>query len=56
MARLSTRLYRAARIANTAGALASGKPKRAGRRVRNLAVGRTLARGGFWNWLFGGKR
>lgn len=56
MPKLTSSLYKLARTVNTAQALTSGNSKRAGRRVKNVTVGRALARGGFWNWLFGGKR
>lgn len=56
MAKLSTQLYKLARNVNTIEALTSGKPKRAGRRVKNITLGRTLARGGFWRKLWGGGR
>lgn len=56
MARLSSSLYRAARTVNTLSALTSGNPKRAGRRAKNIVVGRVLARGGVWRRLWGGGR
>lgn len=54
MAGLRSRLYTAARTLGTIEALASGSPRRIGRRAVNLAVGRTLARGGVWRRLWGG--
>jgi hypothetical protein len=45
-------LYKLARNVNTLTALASGDPKRARRRVKNIIVGRALARAGFWRWLW----
>jgi hypothetical protein len=54
MARLTSSLYKAARLTNTIGALTSGDSRRAGRRVKNVVVGRVLARGGFWRKLWGG--
>lgn len=50
--RLSSTLFRAARIADDLEAVASGKPKRIARRAKNLAVGRLLGRAGFWRWLW----
>lgn len=54
MARLSSSLYKAARTARSIESLS--KPSKATRRAKNIAVGRALARGGFWNWLWGGGR
>lgn len=54
MAKLTSSLYRAARAVNTAESLSS--PRKAGWRAKNIVVGRALARGGFWNWLWGGRR
>lgn len=56
MARLTSQLYKLARTVNTLGALTSGDSRRAGRRVKNLALGRMMARGGFWRWLWGGRK
>lgn len=53
MAGFGRSLYRAARAVRTAESLSS--PRRAGRRAKNIVVGRALARGGFWRWLWGGK-
>lgn len=54
MARRSftSNLYRAARISNTLGALASGNPKRIQRRAKNLLIGRAFARIGVWRRLW----
>lgn len=49
-------LYKLARNANTARALTSANPGRIARRGRNLGLGRLLARGGLFRWLFGGRR
>jgi hypothetical protein len=49
-------LYRAARYTRTAEAIASGNPNRIARRARNVAVGRALAKAGFWSALWGGRR
>ncbi len=49
---ITSQLYRAARLSNTLGAVASGKPRRIARRARNIAVGRTLARAGVGRWLW----
>lgn len=50
---LVSSMYRAARTANTVSAIASGNPRRMGRRAGNIIVGRSLARAGFWRMLFG---
>jgi hypothetical protein len=50
--RLSSKLFRAARRVDDVEALASGDPKRVARRAKNKAVGRLLARTGFWRRLF----
>jgi hypothetical protein len=49
---LARSLYRAARIANNAETLASGNPKRIGRRAKNIMVGRALGRAGIWRRLW----
>jgi len=48
----TSQLYRSARISNNIGSVASGKPSRVVRRAGNVAKGRTLARSGFWRWLW----
>ena len=48
----TSQLYRAARISNNIGAIASGNGRRVVRRARNVTVGRALGRGGFWRWLW----
>lgn len=48
-------LYTAARAVNTAKTIASGSPRKIATRGKNIVVGRALARGGFWSWLWGGK-
>jgi hypothetical protein len=53
---LTSQLYRAARVSNDLGAIASGDPRRMARRATNVAKGRALARAGFWRWLWGGRR
>jgi hypothetical protein len=50
--RLSSCLFRAARVARDVEAVASGKPRRVARRAKNIAVGRALQRVGFWRWLW----
>jgi hypothetical protein len=50
--RLSTRLYRAARIANDVEALGSGNPRRIQRRAKNVLLGRALGRAGVWRRLW----
>ncbi len=52
MARFGSSLYKAARATRSIESLSS--PSKTARRAKNVAVGRSLARGGFWNWLFGG--
>jgi hypothetical protein len=54
MAKFSSSLYKASRTAR--GIESLGSSRKVGRRAKNVAVGRSLARGGFWNWLFGGGR
>lgn len=54
--RLARHLYRAARVVNNVEAVASGNPERVGRRAKNVVLGRALARGKVWNWLWGAKR
>jgi hypothetical protein len=49
---VSSRLFRAARIADTAEALASGNPRRMARRGKNIIVGQLLARMGVWRRLW----
>jgi len=45
-------LYRAARLSNDMGAIASGKPSRMARRAKNKTLGRLLARLRFWRFLW----
>ena len=45
-------LYRAARLANDASALASGNPHRIARRAKNKIIGRAAARAGIWRALW----
>jgi hypothetical protein len=52
MSRLVRSLYRSARITNDIETLASGNPKRITRRAKSKLVGRTLARSGFWRFLW----
>jgi hypothetical protein len=47
---LTSALCRLARLSADARAL--GSPTSAVRRVKNKAVGRLLARGGIWRWLW----
>jgi hypothetical protein len=56
MARVTSSLFRAARLFATARALASGRPARIARRAKNVAVGRAFARAGVWRRLWGGGR
>ena len=48
----TSQLYRAARISNTIGAVASGKPRRVVTRGKNIIIGRTLGRAGVWRRLW----
>jgi len=48
----TSQLYRAARLSNTIGAVASGKPRRVATRGKNIILGRALARGGFFRRLW----
>jgi hypothetical protein len=48
----TSQLYLAARVSNNMRAIASGNPRRIGRRAKNVALGRALGRGGFWRWLW----
>jgi len=50
--KLTSLLYKAARMSATATAVTSGKPSRVARRIKNKAVGRVLARSGFWRALW----
>lgn len=45
-------LFRLARLAADLTALLSGDPKKIARRGKNKAVGRGLARAGFWRRLW----
>lgn len=49
---LTSQLYRAARVSATTRAIASGNPRRIARRGKNVLVGRTLGRAGFWGRLW----
>jgi hypothetical protein len=48
----SSQLFRAARVADDFEAVSSGKPKRVRRRAKNVVLGRTLGRAGFWRRLW----
>jgi hypothetical protein len=50
---LTRHLYRAARLSNDLGALASRDPGRIANRAKNKAVGRGAARLGLWRRLWG---
>ena len=45
-------LYRLARLSADTKAVASGDPKRIGRRAKNKLLGRTLGRAGIWRRLW----
>jgi hypothetical protein len=49
---LTSQLYRAARLSNSVSAVASGNPRRAARRAKNVTLGRALGRAGAWRWLW----
>ena len=48
----TSQLYRAARISNNIGAVASGHPKRVVNRGKNIIIGRALGRAGVWRRLW----
>jgi hypothetical protein len=50
--KLTSWLFKAARLSADLDALASGDPKRMGRRGKNKLVGRSLGRVGLWCWLW----
>jgi len=45
-------LFRLARLSADIKAVASGNPKRMGRRAKNKVVGRSLGKAGFWRRLW----
>jgi hypothetical protein len=49
---LTGTLYQAARLSSDLDAVASGNPRRIGRRAKNVMLGRTLARAGVWRRLW----
>jgi hypothetical protein len=51
-AHVTSTLYRAARLSNDLGTLASGKPSRMVRRGKNKIVGRVLGRLRVWRFLW----
>jgi hypothetical protein len=50
--RLSSRLFRWARVATDVEALASGRPSRILRRGKNRVLGRLMGRAGIWRRLW----
>lgn len=50
MAKFSSSLYKAARATRSLESLSL--PSKTARRAKNIAVGRSLARGGFWRRLW----
>lgn len=51
-ARLSTKLFKAARVVDDVEAIESGDPRRVARRAKNVALGRALRRAGVWRKLW----
>ena len=49
---LVSMLFRLARLSADAKAVASGDPKRVGRRAKNKVLGRALGGSGFWSRLW----
>jgi hypothetical protein len=49
---LSSQLFRTARAVDTISAVASGNPRRAERRAKNIVLGRALGRAGVWRRLW----
>ncbi|MGH7903625.1 MAG: hypothetical protein ACREPA_05790 [Candidatus Dormibacteraceae bacterium] len=49
---LVSQLFRIARTADDISAVASGNPKRMGRRAKNKLLGRALGRAGIWRSLW----
>ncbi len=49
---LTRLLFRLARLSSDTKALASGDPKRIGRRAKNKLLGRALGRAGVWRRLW----
>jgi hypothetical protein len=54
--RPSSFLFPFSRDVDTAEAVESGNPRRIARRARNIGVGRSLAKAGFWSALWGSRR
>ena len=52
----SSSMFRAARLTDDMEAFGSGEPSKMARRSKNIAIGRSAARGGIWRKLFGGGR
>ncbi len=52
----SSSMFRAARVTDDLEAFGSGNPSKMARRAKNVAVGRSAAKGGVWRRLFGGGR
>ncbi len=49
---LTSMLFRAARVSASGRAIASGDPKRIGRRAKNVVLGKALGRAGVWRRLW----
>jgi hypothetical protein len=50
--RLTSSLYRAARLSNNISAIASGNPRRVARRAKNITLGRAMGKAGFWRRIW----
>lgn len=53
---LSSRMFSAARLTDDIESFGSGEPERMARRGKNVAIGRSAAKGGVWRRIFGGGR
>ena len=51
--KISTKLWKTRKLSRNIEVLLSGDSTKIFRRFKNILVGRTLARMGFWKWLWG---